>query len=126
MLIEHTPVYDRHRTEKGVEWRGTWRSARRPGDGDLAGGARRIGRSGTALDLRRLSAEPDFHPALRVVRPAGVKEATASRPTSPCSAPPGYWSRPTGARARFNRLRREEFDARFPGLLALVLAEAQV
>jgi len=62
--------------------------------------------------LRELSGRTGFHPALRVVRPAGVKKRPPAT-TSPCSAPPGCWSKPTGARARFNRLRREEFDARF-------------
>src|SRR5882757_778709 len=59
--------------EQGGTWSGEKPGARRSGDGDLAGGARRIGRSGTALDPAGAVGRTGFHPALRVVRPAGVE-----------------------------------------------------
>lgn len=73
--------------------------------------------------LRELSAEPDF------TRPCGsfdlpVSKATASHHFAVLRAT-GLLEQADRGPRRFNRLRREEFDARFPGLLALVLAEAQ-
>ena len=69
-------------------------------------------------------ADPDF------TRPCGsfdlpVSKATASHHFAVLRAA-GLLEQADRGPRRFNRLRREEFDARFPGLLALVLAEAQV
>ena len=73
--------------------------------------------------LRELSAEPNF------TRPCGsfdlpVSKATASHHFAVLRAT-GLLEQADRGPRRFNRLRREEFDARFPGLLALVLAEVQ-
>jgi len=73
--------------------------------------------------LRELSAEPDF------TLPCGsfdlpVSKATASHHFAVLRTT-GLLEQADRGTRRFNRLRREEFDARFPGLLALVLAEAQ-
>lgn len=71
--------------------------------------------------LRELSAEPDF------TRTCGtfdlpVSKATASHHFAVLRAAGLLEQVDRGAR-RLNRLRREEFDTRFPGLLALVLSE---
>ena len=73
--------------------------------------------------LRELSAGPDF------TRPCGsfdlpVSKATASHHFTVLRAT-GLLEQVDRGPRRFNRLRREEFEARFPGLLGLVLAEAQ-
>jgi DNA-binding transcriptional ArsR family regulator len=71
--------------------------------------------------LRELSAEPDF------TRTCGtfdlpVSKATASHHFAVLRAA-GLLEQVDKGPRRLNRLRRAEFDARFPGLLALVLSE---
>jgi DNA-binding transcriptional ArsR family regulator len=71
--------------------------------------------------LRELSDEPDF------IRACGtfdlpVSKATASHHFTVLRAAGLLEQLDKGTR-RLNRLRRAEFEARFPGLLALVLAE---
>nr|WP_221475805.1 helix-turn-helix domain-containing protein [Sphaerisporangium rubeum] len=71
--------------------------------------------------VRELSTWPDF------TRPCGafdlpVSKATASHHFAVLRAAGLLEQLDSGPR-RLNRLRRPEFDARFPGLLALVLAE---
>jgi DNA-binding transcriptional ArsR family regulator len=71
--------------------------------------------------LRELSAEPDFTRACGTFD-LPVSKATASHHFAVLRAA-GLLEQVDRGPRRFNRLRRAEFDARFPGLLALVLAE---
>lgn len=71
--------------------------------------------------LRECSAEPDFTRACGTFDLA-VSNATASHHFAVLRAAGLLEQVDRGAR-RFNRLRRDEFEARFPGLLALVLTE---
>jgi DNA-binding transcriptional ArsR family regulator len=72
--------------------------------------------------LRELSSEPDFTRACGTFT-LPVSKATASHHFAVLRAAGLLEQMDKGPR-RLNRLRREEFDARFPGLLALVLAES--
>jgi DNA-binding transcriptional ArsR family regulator len=73
------------------------------------------------LILRELTGEPDFtRPCGAIVLP--VSRATASHHFAVLRNAGLLEQLDRGAR-RYNRLRRPEFDARFPGLLAVVLAE---
>jgi DNA-binding transcriptional ArsR family regulator len=74
------------------------------------------------LILRELAAAPDW------TRPCGtfdlpVKKATSSHHFAVLRAAGLLEQRDEGAR-RLNRLRRTEFEARFPGLLDLVLSSS--
>lgn len=71
--------------------------------------------------LRTLAGEPDFSRACGTFD-LPVSKATASHHFAVLRAAGLLEQVDQGAR-RLNRLRREEFDARFPGLLALVLAD---
>ena len=71
--------------------------------------------------LRELAGEPDFTRACGTFD-LPVSKATASHHFAVLRAAGLLEQLDKGAR-RLNRLRRSEFDARFPGLLALVLAE---
>jgi DNA-binding transcriptional ArsR family regulator len=71
--------------------------------------------------VRELSAELDFTQPCGAIR-LPVSKATASHHFAVLRAAGVLEQVDKGSR-RFNRLRRAEFDARFPGLLALVLAE---
>jgi DNA-binding transcriptional ArsR family regulator len=71
--------------------------------------------------LRELATEPDFTRACGTFD-LPVSKATASHHFAVLRAAGLLEQVDRGAR-RFNRLRRSEFDACFPGLLALVLAE---
>jgi DNA-binding transcriptional ArsR family regulator len=71
--------------------------------------------------LRECSAEPDFSRACGTFD-LPVSKATASHHFAVLRGAGLLEQMDRGAR-RLNRLRRAEFDARFPGLLALVLAE---
>ena len=71
--------------------------------------------------LRELSGEPDFTRACGTFH-LPVSKATASHHFAVLRAA-GLLEQADKGPRRFNRLRRAEFDARFPGLLALVLAE---
>ncbi|MFG1644231.1 ArsR/SmtB family transcription factor [Amycolatopsis sp. NPDC049252] len=71
--------------------------------------------------VRELSTEPDFTCACGALD-LQVAKATASHHFAVLRAA-GLLEQVDLGRRRFNRLRRAEFDARFPGLLALVLAE---
>lgn len=73
--------------------------------------------------LRELSTEPDFTRACGTFD-LPVSKATASHHFAVLRAAGLLEQVDKGAR-RFNRLRRAEFDARFPGLLALVLTEGE-
>jgi DNA-binding transcriptional ArsR family regulator len=71
--------------------------------------------------LRELSTEPDFTQACgSIVLP--VSRATASHHFAVLRAA-GLLEQVDQGPRRFNRLRRAEFDAHFPGLLNLVLAD---
>jgi DNA-binding transcriptional ArsR family regulator len=72
--------------------------------------------------LRELAAEPDFARACGTFD-LPVSKATASHHFTVLRAA-GLLEQVDRGPRRFNRLRRAEFDARFPGLLALVLAES--
>ena len=72
--------------------------------------------------LRELSTEPDFTRACGTFH-LPVSKATASHHFAVLRAAGLLEQLDRGPR-RFNRLRRAEFDARFPGLLALVFAES--
>jgi DNA-binding transcriptional ArsR family regulator len=72
--------------------------------------------------LRELSTEADFTRACGTFE-LPVSKATASHHFAVLRAAGLLEQLDRGPR-RFNRLRRAEFDARFPGLLALVFAEA--
>jgi DNA-binding transcriptional ArsR family regulator len=72
--------------------------------------------------LRELSTEPDFTRACGTFD-LPVSKATASHHFAVLRAAGLLEQLDRGPR-RFNRLRRAEFDARFPGLLALVFTEA--
>jgi DNA-binding transcriptional ArsR family regulator len=73
--------------------------------------------------VRALSLEPDF------TQPCGAIELPVSRATAShhftVLRRAGVLEQVDRGRSRFNRLRRAEFDARFPGLLALVLEESE-
>jgi DNA-binding transcriptional ArsR family regulator len=71
--------------------------------------------------LRELAGEPDFTRACGTFG-LPVSKATASHHFAVLRAAGLLEQLDKGAR-RLNRLRRSEFDARFPGLLALVLDE---
>jgi DNA-binding transcriptional ArsR family regulator len=71
--------------------------------------------------LRELSEEPDFTRACGTFD-LPVSKATASHHFTVLRAAGLLEQLDSGSR-RLNRLRRTEFDARFPGLLALVLTE---
>jgi DNA-binding transcriptional ArsR family regulator len=71
--------------------------------------------------LRELATEPDFTRACGTFD-LPVSKATASHHFTVLRAAGLLEQVDKGAR-RLNRLRRAEFDRRFPGLLALVLAE---
>jgi DNA-binding transcriptional ArsR family regulator len=71
--------------------------------------------------LRELATGPDFSRACGTFD-LPVSKATASHHFSVLRAAGLLEQVDRGAR-RLNRLRRAEFDARFPGLLALVLTE---
>jgi DNA-binding transcriptional ArsR family regulator len=71
--------------------------------------------------LRELSAEPDFTRACGTFD-LPVSKATASHHFAVLRAA-GLLEQADRGPRRLNRLRRAEFEARFPGLLALVLAE---
>ena len=71
--------------------------------------------------LRELATEPDFTRACGTFD-LPVSKATASHHFAVLRSAGLLEQLDKGAR-RLNRLRRSEFDARFPGLLALVLAE---
>ena len=71
--------------------------------------------------LRTLAAEPDFSRACGTFD-LPVAKATASHHFAVLRAA-GLLEQVDQGSRRLNRLRREEFDARFPGLLALVLSD---
>jgi len=71
--------------------------------------------------LRQVASEPDFTRACGTFD-LPVSKATASHHFAVLRAAGLLEQVDRGAR-RYNRLRRAEFDARFPGLLALVLGE---
>jgi DNA-binding transcriptional ArsR family regulator len=71
--------------------------------------------------LRELSTEPDFTRACGTFD-LPVSKATASHHFAVLRSAGLLEQLDKGPR-RFNRLRRAEFDAQFPGLLALVLSE---
>ena len=71
--------------------------------------------------LRTLASEPDFSRACGTFD-LPVSKATASHHFAVLRAA-GLLEQIDQGPRRLNRLRRSEFDARFPGLLALVLAE---
>jgi DNA-binding transcriptional ArsR family regulator len=71
--------------------------------------------------LQALAAEPDFSRACGTFD-LPVSKATASHHFAVLRAA-GLLEQVDQGPRRLNRLRRAEFDARFPGLLALVLAE---
>lgn len=71
--------------------------------------------------LCELSAEPDFTRACGTFD-LPVSKATASHHFAVLRAA-GLLEQADRGPRRLNRLRRAEFEARFPGLLALVLAE---
>jgi DNA-binding transcriptional ArsR family regulator len=71
--------------------------------------------------LREVSTEPDFTRACGTFD-LPVSKATASHHFTVLRAAGLLEQLDRGPR-RYNRLRRAEFDARFPGLLDLVLAE---
>jgi DNA-binding transcriptional ArsR family regulator len=71
--------------------------------------------------LRELSGEPDFTRACGTFH-LPVSKATASHHFAVLRTAGLLEQLDKGSR-RFNRLRRTEFDACFPGLLGLVLAE---
>jgi DNA-binding transcriptional ArsR family regulator len=71
--------------------------------------------------LRECAGEPDFSRACGTFD-LPVSKATASHHFAVLRAAGLLEQVDKGAR-RFNRLRQPEFDARFPGLLALVLTE---
>jgi DNA-binding transcriptional ArsR family regulator len=71
--------------------------------------------------LRTLAAEPDFSRACGTFD-LPVSKATASHHFAVLRAA-GLLEQVDQGSRRLNRLRREEFDERFPGLLALVLAD---
>lgn len=71
--------------------------------------------------LRELSSEPDFTRACGTFH-LPVSKATASHHFAVLRAA-GLLAQIDKGPRRLNRLRRAEFDARFPGLLALVLSE---
>jgi DNA-binding transcriptional ArsR family regulator len=71
--------------------------------------------------VRELAAEPDFARACGTFD-LPVSKATASHHFTVLRAA-GLLEQVDRGPRRFNRLRRPEFDVRFPGLLALVLAE---
>jgi len=71
--------------------------------------------------LREVSDEPDFTRACGTFN-LPVSKATASHHFAVLRAAGLLEQLDRGTR-RYNRLRRAEFDARFPGLLDLVLAE---
>jgi DNA-binding transcriptional ArsR family regulator len=73
--------------------------------------------------LRELATEPDFTRACGAFQ-LPVSKATASHHFAVLRAAGLLEQQDQGPR-RLNRLRRAEFDARFPGLLALVLAESE-
>lgn len=73
--------------------------------------------------LREVASEPDFTRACGTFD-LPVSKATASHHFAVLRAAGLLEQVDRGAR-RYNRLRRAEFDARFPGLLALVLGEKQ-
>jgi DNA-binding transcriptional ArsR family regulator len=72
--------------------------------------------------LRKLSDEPDFTRACGAIN-LPVTRATASHHFAVLRNA-GLLEQVDKGPRRYNRLRRAEFDARFPGLLALVLTEA--
>jgi DNA-binding transcriptional ArsR family regulator len=73
--------------------------------------------------VRALSLEPDF------TQPCGAIELPVSRATAShhfsVLRRVGLLEQVDRGRSRFNRLRRAEFEARFPGLLALVLEDPE-
>jgi DNA-binding transcriptional ArsR family regulator len=71
--------------------------------------------------VRTLAGEPDFSRACGTFD-LPVSKATASHHFAVLRAA-GLLEQVDQGSRRLNRLRRAEFDARFPGLLALVLAE---
>jgi DNA-binding transcriptional ArsR family regulator len=71
--------------------------------------------------LRTLAGEPDFARACGTFD-LPVSKATASHHFAVLRAA-GLLEQVDRGSRRLNRLRRAEFDARFPGLLSLVLAE---
>jgi DNA-binding transcriptional ArsR family regulator len=71
--------------------------------------------------LRTLAGEPDFARACGTFD-LPVSKATASHHFAVLRAA-GLLEQADQGPRRLNRLRRAEFDARFPGLLALVLGE---
>ncbi|MGW6139497.1 ArsR/SmtB family transcription factor [Streptomyces sp. NPDC055144] len=71
--------------------------------------------------LRECAGEPDFSRACGTFD-LPVSKATASHHFAVLRAA-GLLEQVDKGTRRLNRLRRPEFDARFPGLLALVLAE---
>ncbi|MFD9592211.1 ArsR/SmtB family transcription factor [Kitasatospora sp. NPDC059973] len=71
--------------------------------------------------VRELAGSADWSRACGTFE-LGVSKATRSHHFTVLRQSGLVEQRDAGAR-RFNRLRRAEFDARFPGLLALVLAE---
>lgn len=71
--------------------------------------------------LREVAAEPDFTRACGTFD-LPVSKATASHHFAVLRAA-GLLEQVDRGTRRYNRLRRAEFDARFPGLLALVLGE---
>ncbi|GAB3002691.1 helix-turn-helix domain-containing protein [Amycolatopsis acidiphila] len=72
--------------------------------------------------LREVAAEPDFTRACGTFD-LPVSKATASHHFAVLRAA-GLLEQVDRGTRRYNRLRREEFDVCFPGLLALVLGEA--
>ncbi|CAO5158154.1 Transcriptional regulator [Frankia sp. AiPs1] len=73
--------------------------------------------------LRTLAGEPDFSRACGTFD-LPVSKATASHHFTVLRAA-GLLEQVDQGPRRLNRLRRAEFDARFPGLLALVLGESE-
>jgi DNA-binding transcriptional ArsR family regulator len=92
-----------------------------PDDVDLQTALDAIADPVRRMILRQLAASPDW------TRPCGtfdlpVTKATGSHHFAALRMA-GLIEQRDAGRRRLNRLRREEFDRRFPGLLALVLGE---
>jgi DNA-binding transcriptional ArsR family regulator len=106
----------------------TTRKAKRPIDhGDPAQASLQEALEALADPMRRtvvraLADEADFTQACGAIR-LPVSKATASHHFAVLRKV-GLLEQVDRGRLRFNRLRRAEFDARFPGLLDLVLEDA--
>ncbi len=128
MGVEYSPVYDAYRTYEESE-KTMADQARRtrnlrhtdPGDVTLQGALDALADPVRRLILRTLAGEPEFTRACGTFD-LPVSKATASHHFAVLRAA-GLLEQVDQGPRRLNRLRRAEFDARFPGLLGLVLTE---